>query len=190
MQASFQDNHILLQALRHGEEKAFEYLYRQYYASVANMVRQHQGTEEDAREVFQETMIALFKKLRDDRQFNLTASWHTLIYAIARNQWLKRYQKRQQRHERPLEASFLAETADDSAETAEQEQELEQKHIAVQQAFKAMNPDCRELLDAAFFKKLSGTEIAALLGYSESFVKVKKHRCLEALRKQVNASGL
>lgn len=53
-----------------------------------------------------------------------------------------------------------------------------------------LEDDCREVLRLSFYEKLPQAEIAQVMGYSDSFVKVKKHRCLEYLRKQVKTHPL
>jgi len=52
-------------------------------------------------------------------------------------------------------------------------------------ALEVIEESCRQVLTLSFFEKRSGAEIAQQLDYTEAFVKVKKHRCLEYLRKTV-----
>ena len=63
--------------------------------------------------------------------------------------------------------------------------EMEKKHNHIAEVLKSMKVECRNIIEASFYKKLSGSEIAQLLGYTESFVKVKKFRCLEELRRKL-----
>lgn len=184
MNKAFNDNQKLLQALRKGENGGFEYLYQRHFNLVAALVRQNQGDVDDAREIFQETMIALFKKVRDTPDFDLRVEWSTYIYAIARNLWFGQLRKRKNG---PVSLADTQpyEAIDDAAEMAEQEETNAQKHQLVQQMLQSLKQECQDILDAAFFKKLPGAAIAELLGYTEAFVKVKKHRCMEELRKRV-----
>ena len=48
--------------------------------------------------------------------------------------------------------------------------------------------DCKELLLSFYFKKMPLKEIAAIMDYSDGFVKVKKKRCMDALKKKVLAA--
>lgn len=185
MRHHFEDNQALLKALRRGENAAFAYLYQRYFRVVSAMVRRNSGDEEDAKEVFQETMIALFKKVRDQPDFQLTVEWSTFIYAVARNYWYSKLKKRSNRTEVAFEDTLVVEKTENPFDMADHEQAMEEKHIRVKTAFSSLKKECQDILDAAFYKKLSGSDIAKLLGYSEDFVKVKKFRCMEELRKRV-----
>lgn len=184
MRHRFDDQTTLLEALRKGDNAAFTYLYQRHFAMIAALVRQNGGDHEAAKEVFQETMVVLFRKLRDNYEFTLSAGWATFIYAVARNIWRNRLKTRSKQTEIPFEdtRSLLHHEAFDDGEALELEY-TEQQH-SVAKAMKNIGDDCRELLNAAFFLKLSGEEIAEKMNYSVAFVKVKKYRCLEALRKQ------
>ena len=53
-----------------------------------------------------------------------------------------------------------------------------------------LEQDCRTVILYSFYQGLSHAQIAALTGYTEAFVKVKKFRCLEYLRKLVKATDV
>lgn len=184
MRHHFEDKQALLQALRLGENEAFAYLYQRFYGMVSVMVRRNSGDEEDAKEVFQETMIVLFKKVRDQSDFQLTVEWSTFIYAVARNYWYSKLKKRSNRPEITFEDTQMPGGAENPFDHADQEQAMDEKYVRVKTAFSSLKKECQDILDAAFYKKLSGSEIAKLLGYSEDFIKVKKFRCMEELRKR------
>jgi RNA polymerase sigma factor (sigma-70 family) len=186
MPKNFEQADVLLQSLRKGDNAAFEYLYRRYFVIVSTLVRRNGGTGEDAREIFQETMMALFKILRDKADFALSAEWSTFIYAIARNQWMIRLRKSSKNPESYFEDTRQYETiADDFDETALIAYDA--KHQRIKTVLESMKAECRDIIEAAFYKKLPGAEIARLLGYTEAFVKVKKFRCMEELKKRVLA---
>ena len=185
MRHHFEDNQALLKALRLGDNAAFSYLYQRFFGVVSAMVHRNSGDEEEAKEVFQETMIALFKKVRDQPEFELTVEWSTFIYAVARNYWYNKLKKRSRQAEIAFEDTHVLENAESPFDIAEHQLVLEEKHARVKTALLSLKKECQDILDAAFFKKLSGSEIAKLLDYSEDFVKVKKFRCMEELRKRV-----
>lgn len=78
-----------LQGLRQRDQAAFAILYQFYYPAVERFVRRNNGTRDDARDVFQETVLVLLDKVpRAD--FVLTSSLKTYVLAISSNLWLKR----------------------------------------------------------------------------------------------------
>lgn len=187
---TLKDNTELLKALRKGDSKAFEHLYKNHYRLVSTMVFKNQGNEEDAKELFQDTMVALFKKIRDDEDFELKTQPGTYIYAIARNLWLKKLRYRKQYPTKLIEDTSVLESLPDDQDIEVQETEYEEKHIAVKDILYTLKQECRDIIEGAFFKKLSGLEIAQLLGYTEDFVKVKKFRCMKELKQRVGEHSL
>ena len=51
-----------------------------------------------------------------------------------------------------------------------------------------ISEECRKIIYGAFYLKQSAVEIAHATGYSESFIKVKKYRCLQGLKRLVSGS--
>lgn len=181
-------NEPIIELLRQGDNKIFEHFYKEYYRVVATFVLQNSGTEDDARELFQDTMIAIFKKVRDTPDFALTAQWTTFIYAVARNLWLKKLNLRKKNPIILVENNNIFEQSVDNQAFEIQETEYEDKHHAIKNILMSMKKECREIIEAAFYQKLSGAAIAKLLGYTEDFVKVKKFRCMKELKEKVRGT--
>lgn len=79
----------ILRELRKEKNNAFGQLYAKYFGMVDHFVTHNSGRSTDAEDLFQDTMVTLLEKLRQDN-FVLTASLKTYIMAIAKNLWLKR----------------------------------------------------------------------------------------------------
>lgn len=84
---------VFLKQLREGKSDAIKKLYTIAYASCANMIISNNGSQEDARDMFQEALLIFIKKLQT-HDFKLTAQPKTYLYAVCRNLWLKQLQKR------------------------------------------------------------------------------------------------
>jgi RNA polymerase sigma factor (sigma-70 family) len=181
----FSNQDDILPLLRKGDNKVFEYFYKTHFRVVATLVLQNHGNTDDARELFQDTMIVLFKKVRDNQDFVLSAQWSTFIYAIARNLWLKKLSEKKQNHIVLIENIAILEQIPDEIDLESQELQYEEKHNLVKNTLATLKKECRDIIEAAFYKKLSGIEIAQLLGYTEDFVKVKKFRCMKELRTKI-----
>jgi RNA polymerase sigma factor (sigma-70 family) len=174
----------MLTALKNGNAKAFEELYVRYYRMVSHLIDNLGGKEEDAQDIFQEALFVLVKKIREP-DFQLTGKISTLLFAISRNLYLKKRKKGN--NELSMEDRKLIQVGDDTDEPVDHE-EKELMIAILLDKLNSMDEDCRNVLQAVFFKNLPHAEIAKLTGYSEAFVKVKKFRCLEYLRKLVKAS--
>ena len=79
----------LINDLKGENNYSFGQLYKTYFSMVNRFVLNNSGQTEDAEDLFQDTMLVLIEKLRQDN-FELTASIKTYIMAIAKNIWLKK----------------------------------------------------------------------------------------------------
>ena len=67
----------------------------------------------------------------------------------------------------------------------EEKKELEVKYELISEILSQLNEDCKELLFSFYYKKMPLKEIALQMNYSSGFVKVKKKRCMDSLKKKV-----
>ncbi len=177
-----------LAELRKGSPKAFEELYSRYFRMVEDMVFKFNGGTEDARDVFQEALFVFVKKLREP-EFVLTSKASTYIYAIARNLYLKKAGKATVEISMDQQQfSFFGEK--ESAETGMSPTEKDAMLTMMDDKLGQLEEDCRSVIIYSFYQGLSHAQIAGLTGYTEAFVKVKKFRCLEYLRKLVKATDI
>jgi RNA polymerase sigma-70 factor (ECF subfamily) len=91
----------LIKAAQSGDAEAFEQLVRSYDQSVLRMAMNLLRSPEDARDVYQEAFLRVFRKLP---QFRFDCSFSTWLYRIVANLCLDQLRKRKVRKE---EASSL-----------------------------------------------------------------------------------
>jgi RNA polymerase sigma factor (sigma-70 family) len=187
--SSLENDQLLLSQLKIGDNNAFEQLYRDHYYKVKQMLFKNNGTDDDAKEVFQDTMLVLFKKVRES-DFNLTVQLGTYIYAISHNIWLKKIRDGKLHKMISIVDTDLVNKLPDDVDIESISQNYEQKHIVISEIITQLKKECRDIIDAAFYKKMSGATIAKILGYTEDFVKVKKYRCMQELKTLVKSNQL
>lgn len=73
-------------------DKAIEQLYRQHKNMVFHLVRTNSGVDEDAGEVFNDTLVGVWQAVQTGR-YQPKAKLKTYVYQIARLTWLKRLQQ-------------------------------------------------------------------------------------------------
>ena len=170
--------------LKRGESKAIRLVYEQSYPACAALVLNNNGSTEDAKDLFQEAIIVLIEKLKD-KDFQLTASIKTYLYAVVRNLWLKKL-----RNDEKKGLQLIVDEPNINFQVFEEEhlsrkEEEETQHKMVEAAFSTMNEDCKKIITAFYYLKQSLGDIAEQLGYSDNFIKVKKKRCMDALKEKV-----
>ena len=152
----------------------FEELYRSsrddVYAYVAGLLRDRSAAEDVTAAAFER---AYRKRSRYDARRGTHRAW---LFGIARNAALDELRRRRR----------FAELADEpAAETpaTEDQAEVGLRRAALRAAMTALTPRERELVALKFFAGLSNTEIADVLGVSESNAGTRLHRTVEKLRR-------
>lgn len=166
-----------------GVDARIQDFYENYFSLVRTYILNNSGDLEDAKDIFQEVAFAFFKQ-RSKLDPSAIENERNYVMGIARNTWLKKLRQTKNVHSTGTE--FLENVSDMPPD----ESELKKDDLidVVLRKLQEMNEECRKIIHAAFYLKLSTVEIAVHTGYSEKFVKVKKFRCLQALRKLVTGS--
>lgn len=169
----------LLEGLAKNDRKAIETIYKQHYKMVQSLIINNNGSVDDARDIFQESMIVLYEKARSGT-FELNSQLKTYLYSVCRRLWLKKLQQQQK---------YVPEV-DGLADMIPVDEEIEahgERQIEFQTMEKAMlhlGEPCRSLLEAFYLQKRNMTEIASHFGYTNADnAKNQKYKCLMRLRK-------
>src|SRR6202142_4536431 len=88
----------LIRAAQRGDQDAFEQLVRTYDQSVLRLAMNLLRSPEDARDVYQEAFLRVFRNLHN---FRFDCSFHTWLYRIVTNLCLDQMRKRKVRREEP-----------------------------------------------------------------------------------------
>jgi RNA polymerase sigma factor (sigma-70 family) len=165
--------------LKSSNNHAYEILYKFYYPSVRHFIIKNNGSEDDAKDIFQETIFILLQKVPKD-DFNLTSSLKTYIFAISSNLWLKRLR----------DSSKIVKADPDIYEKylvdyEEAEVDPHDNKIArTQSIFKRITEKCVTLLKAIFFDKKDIDVVTKEFGYTNKHnAQNQKYKCLEQARR-------
>jgi RNA polymerase sigma factor (sigma-70 family) len=177
--STLEQDKFLLEGLAAEDKATIEQLYRDQYNMVQSLVVNNNGSSDDAADIFQETMIVLFEKVKSGT-FELNCRLKTFIYSVAKRLWLKKLQQQQR----------YSSNTDHLEETVPVEEELE-LHMKKQNDFTIMESamskigePCKSLLQAYYLQKKQMTEIAQDFGYTNADnAKTQKYKCLVRLKK-------
>ena len=169
----------LLQGLARSDKKAIEMIYKSHYNMVQSLIINNSGSADDARDIFQETMIVLFEKVRAGG-FELNCQIKTYVYSVSRRLWLKRLQQ-MSRFAPALQSLENSVSVD---EEMEQHEKTNDEFQAMEKAIGSLGEPCKSLLEAYYFQKKNMHEIAAAFGYTNADnAKNQKYKCLMRLKK-------
>ncbi len=180
------DDRALLEAARRGDRHALEALLQRYQAQVYRFGVKMCRDPEDAKEVLQDTLLAMARGVRDFRGASSVSTW---LYAIARSFCIK--QRRKRKSNRAQERSLDADAALHAARLVDParrpDEALASKEIerALEQAIRALAPRDREVLVLRDMEGLSAAEVAEILGVSVKAIKSRLHRARLSLRAQL-----
>jgi RNA polymerase sigma factor (sigma-70 family) len=167
--------------LKKRDNAAYKLLYTFYYPTIAAFVKKNSGTEADAEDVFQETIIVLLDKV-PKKDFVLTSSIKTYIFAVASNIWLKRL--RDAKRIAKLETGFELEDMT-LAEWEEKEAEAS-KQNKLQRIFGKLTRHCMIFLTKTFLTGVSREKLIEEMGYKNSHTfDNQKFKCLDQARKNI-----
>ena len=94
--ASRTDEYALIRAAQAGNSDAFEQLVREYDANVLRMAYNLLRSEEDARDIYQEAFLRVYRNLS---KFRFDCSFSTWLYRIVSNLCLDQIRRRKVRRE-------------------------------------------------------------------------------------------
>lgn len=177
----------LVAAAREGDREAFRVLAERYYGKVYRMLLAMTRDPEAALDLTQETFA---KALRGVAEFEMTASFYTWLYRIARNAYVDRARRSWAREsetlpddrtpppqgEQPFPVGPRA-PQDPAAEV-----EVQETLRAVRAALDLIRPTHREILLLREVEGLSYNEIAAVLGVRPGTVMSRLFAARMALR--------
>jgi len=159
----------LFERIQKGDEKALEFIYKKYYRMMTKLVITNSGTEEEARDVYQDALVVFWQKARSGNLV-LTSKMSTYIYSICQNLWRKELDRKKR----------LSNEEKDSAESMDMDSPEREKIIA--RCLEQLGETCRKVLMFYYFDDMSMQEIADKLGFANTdTAKTKKYKCKQKL---------
>lgn len=169
----------IIESLKLRKSKAVGYLFERYLPMIRLMVYQQGGTGEDAKDIFQDGLLIILKKI-DDNQLLLTCKFKTYFYCICENRWKNVLLKRQ------AAMNYLSYNMEGNADqdfTEFYDNKL-YEHMFYD-LFETLDPVCKKILKL-YWQDLSPKEIALKLGYTYGYLRKKKCECQGELVSRVN----
>lgn len=178
-----QSDQELLSAARAGDRDALEALLLRYQAKVYRFGMKMCRDPEDAKDVLQETLLAMARTVRDFRGASSLSTW---LYTIARSFCIKKRRRAQSARAEPFSLHAVRDV--DAAEVAHPgpspEQDLENRQVetVLAQAIADLAPMYREVFVLRELEGLTAAEVAEVLAISVEAVKSRLHRARLAIR--------
>jgi RNA polymerase sigma-70 factor (ECF subfamily) len=176
----------LLGSARAGDRDALQQLLERHQAQVYRFGLKMCRHPEDAKDVLQDTLLAVARGVRDFRGASSLSTW---LYTVARSFCIKKRRRGQfaPQAEQSLETDVTTEARQLPSPERHPDEALAGKQVehALEQAISSLEPICREVLLLRDVEGLSAPEVAEVLGVSVQAVKSRLHRARVAVRERI-----
>lgn len=172
------DNEIILGILNNSST-TLKYLYKAYFPMILQLIMNNNGSEEEAKDIYQEGIIILHDKIKSG-DFELTSKLKTFLYSVCRRLWLKRlsHKSRFSENIKDYEDHFPVET--ELAQHEEKDQQLAVMHHALVE----LGEPCKTIIEDFYMHGKSMQDICERFGYTNADnAKTQKYKCLQRLKK-------
>jgi len=172
----------VIDGIRRNDPQVLRYVYNAYFQEVESFVVSNNGAAHEASDLFQEAMIVIFQKVRQEG-LTLTSSFESYFFGVIRKLWLKQ-----------LEAN-RKQALRESSDSGDRDffREIDDLYGAYDHAilrqlilkyYGALGEQCRQILEL-YARRVAIKDIAESLGISESSVKKRKYECKEKLIREI-----
>jgi len=177
----------LIRAAQRGDQDAFEQLVRTYDQSVLRLAMNLLRSPEDARDVYQEAFLRVYRNLH---AFRFDCSFHTWLYRIVTNICLDQLRKRKVRKEEAAVVetsdgvidrleSYEEDAAEANPERSMWNRELKQR---IESALVGLTPRERMVFELRHYQGLRLRNIGEMLGTTEEAAKNCLFRATQKMR--------
>lgn len=171
----------IIEGVAKGESSAINTIYTQFFPSISRMIINNNGSNEEAKDIFQEAVMVLYDRVTQ-QDFELKSKLKTFLYAVSRRLWLKQLNRKG--------SSTNTSDISDYEDLLHVEEDIE-KHVEVESRFTQMESSleqlgepCKTILNDFYIANLSMQDICEKFGYTNTDnAKTQKYKCLQRLKK-------
>lgn len=170
----------LVKGLLNNNRKVIDYIYEHFFNRIKYYIQNKGGGLDDAKDVFQEALIVIYKKAKEDT-LELKSQFFTYLMGVCKYIWLN-IRKKKSNNTVTLKYEDTLRLKDSSIEQKIIEQE---RYNVYERNFIKLGDLCQKVLKL-FFDRKSMDEIAKAIGYETAHsVRTKKYKCQEELKKLI-----
>ncbi|MBK6840665.1 MAG: RNA polymerase sigma-70 factor [Bacteroidetes bacterium] len=168
----------ILQALKKGDGKAYESLFRSYYQRLCSYANTLLNDPDESEEVVQQVFIQVWER-REAMEINI--SIQAYLFKAVRNSCLNKLKHGKVRQIYAEEVTALAGQSEPASQITLQNELQEQIHRAIE----SLPEQCRIIFKLSRFDELKYAEIAEHLGISIKTVENQMGKALKVMREKL-----
>ena len=174
-----EEKNLKLKELQLGNAEALAEVYQSYRAEFLQWMMSNFGcVEQDAKDIYQNTILTFSEKIRNEQISNLNSSLKSYIFGIGKKKFLEH--RRSTYRQRRIQDPTMGPEEATEVDKREYEAQLE----LVEHSLELLGEPCRSLLELYYFHNMSMDEISAQLRYkNRNTTKNLKYKCMLRLQK-------
>lgn len=158
-------------------DEVLEVLYIKNYLMLRSFINKNSGNDEDAADVFQNAIMAFYKKVRQGN-LQLNCTIQTYLYSICRNLWLDELRARKKK-QNLIEELKAVEVKVSPPPFIDPDSRIG----LLMKLMDQLGADCKKILGLFYFDRFSMKDIALEMKYAnEKVAKNIKGRCMKKLK--------
>lgn len=173
-----------IQGLLDNDNQVIGEIYRLFAAKIKYQIQQRRGSEDDAADIFQESLVDIYNQAKY-KGLQLSCPFEPFLLLVCKRKWLNEVKKRGL-HPVTKSSDDLSDYGEDVFGAAEQVGIQEDRVRMFFEQFERLGEKCREILRLT----LTGDrqeKIAEALGVTYGYLRKKKSECMATLLSYVQA---
>jgi RNA polymerase sigma factor (sigma-70 family) len=165
----------IIKGLRCQTPDVLRYIYNNCFPGVKKFVLKSGGSDEDAKDCFQESLVIVYRKIKEEQNVTIN-SFPDYIFGICRHIFLKQI----------TNGNLLKDDVsnftipDNSYEPDDVEVQKNYEYRLYQSHYNKLGEICRKILDM-ILRKIPVKQIAEMLKTTEAYIHTRKYKCKEQL---------
>lgn len=156
--------------------------YKKFSGKIKLMILQHNGTEQDAADIFQEAWIAIYNMAKQ-KSFLLSGPLEPYLYTVCKNKWLTQLQKKGHAVVTTDSAAEYITESISFANIENNDLSAARKSLLLKKLAE-LGDTCRQLIAWSLTGKPM-QEAAEKMGFTYSYARKKKSECMAKLSQLV-----
>jgi RNA polymerase sigma factor (sigma-70 family) len=173
---------VMIEEIKNGNKKELADIYKAYRNEFVSWATGHyQCTRDEARDIYQASIITFYDNIMRERLLQLNGSVKTYFFAIGKNKILEL-----RRSDKKFDLNTDVQEVDLTDEPDHEMQWKEGNLDLVRKCLEKLGEPCRTMLELYYYHETGLEDLAQMLHYKNSdTVKNLKSRCLMRLRELV-----
>jgi RNA polymerase sigma factor (sigma-70 family) len=174
------DSGEIIRSIKEGNPLPLQRVYSDNRETFLNYAAGFGINEEDAKDIYQDSILAFRDNIYKDHLKQLTCSVKTYLFSIGKNK-IREFLRNEKRSINVK--NVLIEETDEVLYVDFYEEEPSIRELRLQMVFTKLGSRCKEILKLSFLQGYTLDEISEILQYSnKNVLKSQKSRCLKQLK--------